>query len=244
MHSTVALHKAYEIYPLGDHALTIPFGEEINLPVNQKVQQLFRQLQANPIRFVVDIIPAYTTLTLVYNLEQALQACTNEQTPFTLIKTQVLTFLENAIEQAPPASSVITIPVCYDMGVAPDLQDVAQTKGLSTEEVIAIHSQPIYHVYMIGFQPGFPYMASVDERIAMSRHSSPRTQVPAGSVAIAGEQTGIYPFSSPGGWHIIGRTPVQMFSANNNHQPTNLQPGDQVRFEPIPLQTFYKLQQA
>ncbi len=137
----------------------------------------------------------------------------------------------------------ISIPVCYDLSLAPDIEFVASQHALTTQQVIALHTSTAYRVYMIGFQQGFPYMAAVDKQIATPRKSNPRTSVPAGSVGIAGDQTGIYPFTSPGGWQLIGQTPLQMFN-KNNHQPTLLQPGDEVQFYPISLSAFHQLKPA
>jgi inhibitor of KinA len=132
---------------------------------------------------------------------------------------------------------LIKIPVCYDLSFAPDLVSLAEQHQLTTDKVIQLHTGKNYRVFMIGFLPGFAYMGSVDEKINTPRLSKPRTLVPAGSVGIAGEQTGIYPFDSPGGWQLIGKTPVQMFSASRD-LPCYLQPGDEVQFYPITLSEY------
>jgi inhibitor of KinA len=133
------------------------------------------------------------------------------------------------------------IPVCYAKTFAPDLEDLALQNKISQEEVIRIHTSATYRVYMIGFLPGFAYMGRVDERIVTPRRSQPRTMVPAGSVGIAGEQTGIYPFASPGGWNIIGQTPVALFDVKRK-QPVLLQPGDEVTFYSITEHEFTNYQ--
>eukprot|EP01136_Pigoraptor_vietnamica_P038048 Opistho-1_new@106825 len=137
----------------------------------------------------------------------------------------------------------ITIPVCYDLSLAPDLVELATLHQLSVEEVIQLHTAQTYRVYMIGFLPGFAYMGSVDERIRTARKANPRTKVPAGSVGIAGEQTGIYPLDSPGGWQLIGQTPLPLFDATRT-DPCLLQPGDEVQFCSISLTAFHKLKQV
>jgi inhibitor of KinA len=131
----------------------------------------------------------------------------------------------------------LKIPVCYEAAFAPDLAELATEKNLTTDEVIRLHTNTVYRVYMIGFLPGFPYMGKVDGRMATPRRSSPRTSIPAGSVGIAGEQTGIYPLSSPGGWNIIGRTPIRLFD-KDRPEPVLLQPGDAVQFYSITEDEF------
>jgi inhibitor of KinA len=131
----------------------------------------------------------------------------------------------------------IQVPVCYSGRFAPDMQLLCKQKGLSTEEVVHLHCSRIYRVYMLGFLPGFTYMGKVDERIAIERKERPRSEVPAGSVGIAGVQTGIYPMDSPGGWQIIGRTPLQLFTKQSEH-PVLFAPGDRVKFYSISENEF------
>jgi inhibitor of KinA len=135
-----------------------------------------------------------------------------------------------------PANRTVEIPVCYDPSIAPDLAGVADRLGLAVDEVIRIHTAQSYHVYMIGFLPGFPYMGELPATLFMSRKAKP-VMTPAGSVAIAGRQTGIYPMDSPGGWHVIGRTRVSMFTPDSD-PPVRLRPGDTIRFKSIPRDAF------
>lgn len=135
----------------------------------------------------------------------------------------------------------LKVPVCYHPTLAPDLMPLIETLQLSIEAFIALHANTSYRVYMIGFIPGFAYMGTVNEKIISPRKQNPRTIVPAGSVGIAGAQTGIYPFASPGGWQLIGRTPIQIFDANKK-QTSFFMPGDTVCFEPIALEQFYEIQ--
>jgi inhibitor of KinA len=142
-----------------------------------------------------------------------------------------------------PVSRLIRIPVCYAEAYAPDLASLAALHGISSEEVIAIHSAARYRVYMIGFLPGFPYMATVDKKIQTPRLAKPRTRVSAGAVGIAGAQTGIYPSDSPGGWQLIGQTPLKLFDVAKDN-PVLLQPGDEVQFYPISIEAFKTFRNA
>jgi inhibitor of KinA len=170
-----------------------------------------------------------------------------------LAKQSLLPFFETMCSQlkqaadactvAPTKSKSVQVPVCYAVSMAPDIESVAALHSLDVDEVIQLHTAKTYRVYMIGFLPGFAYMGSVDEKIVTPRRSQPRTQVPAGSVGIAGEQTGIYPFDSPGGWQLIGQTPLEMFNMANE-MPCYLQPGDEVQFYPITMAEFEKIKKA
>lgn len=226
------------IYPLGDGALTISFGNVMDEGIHQSVLQLFQGLRALSFPFIIDIVPAYSSLTVYYNV---LLLHTEEKTAFDAIKEKLLPLLDHKSEAIAEEGRIIAIPVCYAQPFAPDLEEIALQKGLSAEEVIHLHTSLTYRVYMIGFLPGFPYMGRVDSRIATPRKSSPRKSIAGGSVGIAGEQTGIYPLSSPGGWNIIGRTPVQLFNKEASN-PVLLQPGDSVSFYSITKDEFENYQ--
>jgi inhibitor of KinA len=223
----------FTIFPLGDGALMISFGNVINKEINQKVLQLFHRLN-NVFPFIKDMVPAYSSLAVYYDV---VSLYTKEKPAYDRMKELLLPFLQEATSIDVSFGREISIPVCYAKSFALDLQEMATQKGLSTDEIIRLHTAGLYRVYMIGFLPGFPYMGKVDERIATPRRSSPRTSIPAGSVGIAGEQTGIYSLASPGGWNIIGRTPLQLFSQNKT-EPVLLQPGDSVTFYPITEDEF------
>ncbi len=137
----------------------------------------------------------------------------------------------------------VTIPVCYDTELGPDLNHVAQANGLTREEVIDLHTANEYLVYMIGFAPGFPFLGGMDERIATPRHGDPRAEIPAGSVGIAGKQTGVYPISTPGGWQLIGQTPLKLFSADRE-VPSLLKAGDRVTFKAISKSEFLRVKEV
>ncbi len=233
---------SYHIYPCGDHAITIQLGDEISVSVNQKLLAIFHHLKQNSIEGVKDMIPAYNTLTLVYDL-----ALLKKKYPVRSVYDKISMQLQKAatmiITEVPTASRLVNIPVCYDPSLAPDIISLSEMHQLTVDEAIQLHTAKIYRVYMIGFLPGFAYMGSVDEKINTPRLSKPRTQVPAGSVGIAGEQTGIYPFDSPGGWQLIGQTPIAMFDAKKE-TPCYLQPGDEVKFHAISIDEFKKQKKA
>ncbi|WP_121353082.1 5-oxoprolinase subunit PxpB [Flavisolibacter nicotianae] len=231
------MHPAFTITPLGDGALVISFGNVMEEEINENVLQLFHCLQNTPLPFT-DIVPAYSSLTFFYDVHSWR---TKEATAFEKVKEALLPFLQQTVQEKEKSGQTIAIPVCYARVFAPDLEELAAQKALSAEEVIGLHTAKTYRVYMIGFLPGFPYMGKVDSRLATPRKSSPRTAIPAGSVGIAGEQTGIYPFTSPGGWNIIGRTPLRLFDKDRS-EPTLLQPGDSVTFYPISEDAFENYQ--
>jgi len=226
----------YRIYSSGDHSITIEAGNQIDTKINQGVISLFHDLSANRIRGIKDIIPAFQSLTLIYDIAICKKEAGN-QSVFNFLSALIEHRIKHPIAIANTASRLINIPVCYDSSIAPDIALLAELHTLSIEELIEIHTGKEYRVYMIGFLPGFAYMGTVDQRIVTPRKSVPRTFVPAGSVGIAGEQTGIYPFGSAGGWQLIGRTPITMFDPKNEN-PCYLQPGDQVRFFSITLSEY------
>jgi inhibitor of KinA len=232
------LKSSYDIYPIGDNALTISFGNVISEELNKKVTSLFNHLKASPINGVKNLVPAYSSLTIVYDVAH-LKSIINSVTVFEWMKTEVEKLL-HLVHLHDCNTRLISIPVCYDLALATDIKYVAEQNNLSIKDVIDLHIEMEYRVYMIGFLPGFPYMASVIDKIATPRKKQPQKHVAKGSVGIAGFQTGIYPFDSPGGWQIIGRTPVQMFDKAKD-DPCFLRPGDQVRFYSISLDQFERV---
>lgn len=228
----------YSIYPIGDCALTIELGSSIDEHTNDVVIQLFHQFKKNHIDYIIDVIPAYSSISIVYNT-LAIKKSRPGVIAFEWMQQQVIKEMElsslNKLNRRR-----ITIPVCYDISLGIDLIEVANFANLTIEEVIALHTAKQYKIYMIGFLPGFSYMASVDEKIQMPRKSQPRNLVTAGSVGIAGAQTGIYPLDSPGGWQIIGHTPLKLFDVTLE-MPCLLQPGDEVIFKAISLAEFHQI---
>lgn len=228
--------QQHRIYPCGDQAVTLELGNAIDLAVNRQVQAVFDYIQSLKLPFVLDLIPSYHTVTLVY--DNALLRSMQTAMPFDYVSALLLDAAADC-KGDPTAGRKIRIPVCYDASFGPDLARIAFERNMSADEVIALHSCRSYHVYLIGFLPGFAYMGKVDARIAAPRKTSPAKEVAAGTVGIAGEQTGIYPLTSPGGWQLIGRTPLIMFDPKRA-SPSLLQPGDEVEFYPIGLNEFKK----
>ncbi|TAH11115.1 MAG: 5-oxoprolinase subunit PxpB [Sphingobacteriia bacterium] len=230
-----------DIYPLGDQAITIQLGDYINASTNQEVIQIFTHLQNHPINGITDIIPAYSSITIVYDLAQ-FSIPSFYSSRFDWIKSRLLQELE-LINPVQHSNKSIKIPVCYNNEFGLDLLYLSVHTNLSIEEIIERHTNKIYTVYMIGFLPGFPYMASVDPGIQMNRRAVPRQIVPKGSVGIAGEQTGIYPLDSPGGWQLIGQTPLNLFDVIKEI-PCLLSPGDSVEFYAIKEKEFWEIKKA
>ena len=218
-----------EFKPLGDSALLISFGEVIDEEINEKIHSLARAIERANFEWLVEVVPAYSSLAVIYDPTMA---------GFEEVKLAVER-LEISSERF--EGKLVEIPVVYGGKYGPDLEFVAQYNGLSVDDVIEIHSKQTYRVYFLGFLPGFAYLGGMDERIATPRLERPRLKVPAGSVGIAGKQTGIYPLESPGGWRLIGRTPLRLFNPEKE-PPTLLKPGDRVKFVPIGEEEFRELQ--
>lgn len=222
----------YTVFPLGTDALTVDFGNRIDEALNHHVLCLFRRLQgAAP--FIRDVIPAYGSLTVCFDPAVPVRG---GQPVARAVEVLIETALKDPSPGPAPPPRRLRIPVCYAERFAPDLADLAAQQALSIGEVIRFHTAPVYRVYMIGFLPGFAYMGKVQGRLATPRRSRPRARVPAGAVGIAGEQTGIYPLASPGGWNLIGQTPVSLFEAATAN--VLLQPGDEVSFYSISENEF------
>jgi inhibitor of KinA len=197
-------------------------------------------IKANPFEGLVDCITAYSSLTVLYDVSVAKNAAGQAR-----VHAFVREYLEKAYRfgQVPATDAavrLVSIPVCYDGDLAPDMEDVCRMTGLTRSEVIALHCGRTYPVYMVGFLPGFAYLAEVDQRLAVSRKPRPRARVEAGSVGVAGVQTGVYPVASPGGWQIIGRTPLTMFDAKAD-PPVWLRAGDEVKFYAIDYAAYEQL---
>ena len=225
------------ILPLGDTAIIINFENKIDETLNRKVLYLFHKLKKKSFPFVKDIVPAYSSITIFYDL--LIMNNKNTLNKFSLrnFTDQIKNLIEEDIEISSLPSRNIKIPVCYSPKYAPDLDYIAKEKNLTTDEIVRLHTAKKYRVYMIGFLPGFAYMGEVDERIAFPRKAQPRTIVEAGSVGIAGSQTGIYPLDSPGGWQVIGKTPIKIFDKEKD-DPVLLQPGDEIEFYSITEDEF------
>ncbi|OQP68540.1 5-oxoprolinase subunit PxpB [Niastella populi] len=223
----------YKIFPLGDAAITLELGNSINEVLNQKALAMQQWLLAYPFEGLKDCLVAYSSLTVQYNAATVKKYYNLQTTVFAWVADRLKEAFERSVQEEKEAKELIRIPVCYE---GPDLGSLAQQRQLTEQEIVNIHTATIYNVYMIGFLPGFSYMGEVNERIAVPRKQHP-TQVLAGSVGIAGSQTGIYPLNSPGGWQIIGRTPLRLFDPFVP-EPVKLQAGDRVQFYSITKEEF------
>jgi len=227
----------YRIFPLGDAALTLDFGNRIDEKLNDKIIILFESLHQHPIPGMTEAVPAYSSITLYYDTAQIHKWIQGSASPGEWMRNELEKRCQEQLPEKSATSALMKIPVCYDTEFGYDLAEVATAKNISKEEVIFLHTSKIYRVYMLGFLPGFPYMGETDEKIMIPRRVKPRQKVEAGSVGIAGRQTGVYPLASPGGWQILGRTPLKLFNASNK-EPTLLNAGDSVQFYPISKDEF------
>lgn len=224
--------KPFVCEQLADDALLVRFADVIDEAANRKAVQLASRLRQQAPGWLRDAVPAYASLAVFFDAR-----CISAPDPHAFVAA-ALEGLDASDEVADSAPSrLVKVPVCYEEAMAPDLSDMAVSLGLSAETLIERHSAARYTVAMIGFAPGFPYLMGLHASLAMPRLATPRTQVPAGSVAIGGNQTGIYPRDSPGGWRLIGRTPLRLFDPAR-HAPSLLMPGDQVVFKRIDSEAF------
>lgn len=207
--------------PLGDHAVLITLGDGISEAMNRSVREASARIAAARIPGVTDIVPAFASVAVHY--QPGPGRIQSE------IVTALRTVLASEASMQLPPPRLVEIPVCYGGDLGPDLEELASMHELSPPDVISLHSSAEYLVYMIGFMPGFAYLGGLPPELATPRRSSPRTNVPAGAVGIGGQQTGIYPLESPGGWNLIGRTPIAMFDIRRD-EPALLASGDRVRF--------------
>jgi len=217
------VHPLPRFRPMGDRSLLVELGDTISPDVNRRVHQLMLQLRQAPLPGVREIAPGYRSLLVVYD-------------PLTIapaeLKERIAEVAARPGIAGLPQAKRLTVPVFYGGNYGPDLEAVAGHLGISTDEVIRLHTETSYRVYMIGFTPGYPYMGELPAALAVPRRSTPRTRVPKGSVGIAQRQTGIYPVESPGGWQIIGWTPIELFDPLRQ-LPSLLEMGDRVKFEAV-----------
>lgn len=232
----------FSFYPLGENAVLIEFGTEINMDTHRKIQVITTYLNDNPPEWMIEYIPAFTTITIFYDPIKILKISRGLQ-PYHYVCQLIERFFSKIIFGNSAHSRTIEIPVCYGGEFGPDLQFVADHNNLTTDEVITIHASREYIVYMIGFAPGFAYIGGMSEKIAAPRRKTPRLKIPERSVGIAGMQTGIYPIETPGGWQIIGRTPYRLFAPEKN-PPTLLMAGDKIKFTPIRQKDYRVLENS
>jgi inhibitor of KinA len=223
--------QAHRIYEIHDRALTIEFSTIISEASHLKVMQLHALINEHPFKGFIESVPSYSSLTIYFNEEISSQEVKKYVTDLLEKNTSASSLVDNT------SSAKHNIPVCYDPSYGLDLVNVAEEKNLSVDEIIAMHTSQTFRVYMIGFVPGFAYMGTLPSNLETKRKNIPRLEVPKGSVAIAGLQTGIYPATIPGGWNILGRTLINLF--DKTKEPCSfLQAGDLVQFQSITKEEF------
>jgi inhibitor of KinA len=215
-----------------DQALLVYFADEISLAAHEQVLKLLQSLRNRPPAWLRNLQPAYTSLMVTFDLSLIDHG---------KVEAEIRSIAECSNKVRCPKTRLLEIPVCYGDEFGPDLKEVARSHGLPPSEVVAIHSSPTYHAYFLGFAPGFAYLGDVPAQIATPRLETPRREVPAGSIAIAEKQTAVYPFATPGGWRLIGRTPLSMFQIDRDPMPT-IMIGDKVQFRPISRKQFLEMQ--
>jgi inhibitor of KinA len=225
--------------PLGDCVLLVELGTDASEETALRVHAVAEHLLGHPLMGVRDVVGAVCTVALHYD-PLKIEPMPEAKTPFEALAQQVTQRLISVDPAAAPPAGEYEIPVCYGGEFGEDLEAVARTHGLTGDEVIALHSAAVYRVQMLGFAPGFAYLAGLDARIATPRKATPRTRVPAGSVGIGGQLTAVYPLDLPGGWHLIGRSPAIFFDPGSE-RPSLLIAGDRVRFLPINAQEYAQL---
>lgn len=221
----------YSYFQVSEQSLEVEFPEQINVEENKLIQNIARELIDQDAVGVTGVIPAYHTLTVNFDFDL---------TSFKDLVDQIDEIIVNSNELTNTGRSIIELPVCYCPKFGPDLEDVAKFASVSVEELIKLHSGTDYFIYMMGFLPGFAYMGSVPEKIAMPRLEVPRRSIAPGSVGIAGAQTGMYPVESPGGWRLIGRTPVKLYDPARPQ--LKYRSGDYIRFVPIDESEYQRIQ--
>lgn len=229
------LENEFDISQITETSALVQFGTIIDKEINKKIRLFCDCLEKSAFEEIIEYIPYFTSVSISYDPLKI-----KASDAFEVIRAKMIKIIEEIDFSCEYEEHVINIPVCYAEELGPDLQYVANTNGLTEEEVINIHTSGEYLVYMLGFAPGFPYLGGLSPKIYTPRRSTPRTAIKAGSVGIAGSQTGVYPIETPGGWQIIGRTPVKLFDANSDEK-TLLKCGDIAKFYPISYDEYIKL---
>lgn len=212
-------------------------GTSVDLETSARVHAIVQRLRERPIEGVRDIVPAFMTVALHYQPE-----CFGPQ-PFARLKELLLERITEPLAANGAAARTIEVPVCYGGELGPDLDEVAARCRLDAEEVIALHLASPHRVYMLGFSPGFPFIGGLDPKLTMPRRATPRTRIPPGTVAIARDQTCIYPVETPGGWNLIGRTTLRLFDPGAE-SPCLLRPGDEIRFVRVDASVYRAMPEA
>ena len=214
------MYDSPQYLPAGDRALVVELGDGISPDCNSRVHSLALAIESQDVLGVIDLVPTYRSLLVQYD---PMRVSLPE------LQDQLSEIESNLEEGSQREARIVHIPTLYAGEYGPDLEFVAENTGLTTEEVVGVHSETDYLVYMMGFTPGFPYLGGLDDRLATPRLETPRSEIPAGSVGIAESQTGVYPVASPGGWRLIGRTPLVLFDPQRD-PPSLLAAGDYIRF--------------
>lgn len=222
-----------KILTAGDASLLVEFGKEINPDINRKIAATVQLMREQHIEGVVDVIPSFCALLINYDPRVI---------GYEEIKGRIKDLLKVEIKAGDERKKIFEIPVCYGGEFGPDIATIAEHAGLTEQEVIDIHSSRDYLIYMLGFLPGFCYLGGLDERIFTPRLASPRLKIEAGSVGIGGSQTGIYPLDSPGGWQLMGKTPVKTYDPDRE-VPILVEAGDYIRFVPIDEEEFNRIKE-
>ena len=212
-----------KILPAGDAALVVEFGREISDELNEQVHLLAGAMKRSPIHGVREVLPTFRSLMVCYDPGVI---------SFAKLKKKIEHIKLDGKMAGTEMDETLLVPCCYGNEFGPDLADMSSMLGLSVEEIIRLHSTPDYKIYMLGFLPGFVYLGGLDERIHAKRLDSPRTAIPKGSVGIGGSQTGVYPIASPGGWRLIGSTPLEFYNPLRE-EPILCKAGERLRFVPI-----------
>lgn len=229
------MYRALQFSPVGDQALVAEFSDKVEKSANQWIRQVIVYMEKNKEKGIIELVPTYSSLLVLYD-------------PMVLSYYECCQLVEVASHTGVGSAGsgavrIIEIPTVYGGAFGPDMQTVMAHTGLSEQDVIKIHSKTDYLVYMLGFIPGFTYLGGMDERLNTPRLTSPRTTIPAGSVGIAGSQTGMYPSDSPGGWQLIGRTPLKLYN-DKKEPPTIINAGDYVRYVSIDEQQYKQISAA
>lgn len=225
--------RAPKIVPLGDKAVLAEFSETLELGVNVRIQRLAKAIQLRRPPWVRDVVPALGSLAVHFDREKLDPG----GSPVAMATALIADCLAKELPDLDKLTRTIELPVCYEADLAPDLEEVAERCGLGVEEVVRRHAGSSHRVLMVGFVPGHPYIGGLDPKLAVPRRATPRQRVTTGSIAIANAQTVVYPFTTPGGWSIIGRTPERLFDAHRS-PPALMSPGDRVKFVPIARDEF------
>lgn len=222
-----------KIKPIGDQGFLVEFEQEISPVIHGKIIYLYRTLKASKLSNHLELVPSYSSLLVLFHPLLV---------SYKKLEKQIYQSMKEYRDEERQQGQLFHIPVCYEEDFGQDMEMVCSHTGYTREEVIKLHTAPQYLIYMLGFLPGFPYLGGLDKTLHTPRLANPRTKIPAGSVGIGGAQTGIYPIESPGGWQLIGRTPVKTYDVNRK-EPILFKAGDSICFVPITKHEFEKLEE-